>query len=187
LAQIDFYISDEDELELLTYALSAGLWLVADRNYETSEYPQVTHIHDYLSVRNDVRQFFIGRSSYVNMPMSMRRVENEGSTFYYIFPRDGGPTISFLRSGTFERNGRQWLRPGFISHYPWYFNPVTKENDKPPRELILTFRKLSNHIKSRSTRIKPGVRSYWISRDAQALVKEGCGLIGLEQFAVSFA
>ena len=186
MAELDVYLSDSEEVDFISHVFSLGLWLVPDRNYQTPEAERLATVSEYLRSRADVRQFFLLSDGYFNCPLSMGPIEKDGQTVYYVFPRDGGPAIDFLRCGAFEQDGTRWLRPGSLHYYPWYVNTTTQQNEAPPKELVGTYRKLSSWIRANATRIKPGVRAYWVGLGAQELVRQGYGLVGLEQFHVSF-
>jgi hypothetical protein len=111
----------------------------------------------------------------------MRKILKSGEAVYYISQRSGGPTIQLLGGGIFADNYEKVIRPGFISYFPTYWNTLSSRNEKPPLELIETYKALQNHVKNAAVRIKPGRSVFWLGEDARKAVLKGAKLIGFEQ------
>jgi hypothetical protein len=182
VAELDLYLTENDELPLVAAAFQAGCKLIPDLHYASARYDSLNALEDYKLFRTRTRQFFLLSEKYSKCPLEMRLIEKEDKSVYYIGGR-GGPTIAFLGGGLFNEDASKFIRPGFISYSPRYENTAKKTMEKPPAELIETYQALVKSIKKFTARIKPGNRVYWLGPDARKEVENGAKLVGYEKLS----
>jgi len=182
VAELGLYLTENDELPLVTAALQAGCKLIPDLHYPSPRYDSLTALENYKLFRARTRQFFLLSEKYSKCPLEVRRVEKDDKLFYYI-GGSGGPTIAFLGGGLFYEDASKFIRPGFISYSSLYENTTKKTLEKPSPELVKIYEALVKSVKKYATRIKPGKRVYWLGPDARKEIENGAKLVGYEKLS----
>jgi hypothetical protein len=90
LAELDLYLTEEDELPIIEYALRIGCKVIPDLHYGRAQYDSVTTLQDYKRYRARTRLFFFLSERLLRRPLEMDSIEKQGSTLYYIL-YVGGP------------------------------------------------------------------------------------------------
>ena len=156
---------------------ASGMVAVPCRDYPSSQHSIITSLDAFLKTANSCGQFFLLHETYTSCPLEIRQIiANGGRKFYYIMPRNGGPTIDL----NWSVNGARLIRKGSLSHYPSYWNTLKKANMKPPEPLIQAYRKLASFIKTKSQKIvaPKSKRTFYLGTDAKRLRDGGVSLVG---------
>ena len=154
MAQLDFYLSTEDKIDLMSFIFSEGGYIVPDINYEKPTYNLVKDLEGYSPFVEQNILFFIVHDSYLREPLSVRSISKDGKELFYIPQRNDGPTIDFYSSGRIEKGGEDFIGSGNISHYSTYFSSSQNINVDVPEQLKQFYKKVSSHIKKNSFAIK---------------------------------
>lgn len=182
MAEIDLFATDQEKIEFLRPLLDKGFRFIPDLHFEQPVAPKLRGMDEVLRYTEKTCQFFIVNDTLLQSPLEYRRVEREQDSFYYIFPRSGGPLLVLFWGKHESRKGGEVLGATTLSYYPWYEDSITNERVKPSPELIRAYNDVASRIRDTSRRVKPGVRVYWLTPAVEQLVRRGAVLIGLEAF-----
>jgi hypothetical protein len=182
MAELTLYITESDELPIVTLALQLGCVLVPDLHYPTPRYDSLRILEDYKRYRLRTRLFYLLSEQFLRCPVEMSKVEKSGKLGYYI-GNSGGPTIHFLGGGDFEEAGSKFIRPASIGYRAKFWNEVNKDMEKPPAELVKIYKTLQKLIRSSFLYAKPSKVSFWVGPEAVRMVQCGAKLVGFETFS----
>ncbi len=185
MAELDLYLTEEDELEIVAAALDLECELIPDSHYPTAQFDRLSTLKEYERARARTRSFFFLSDRFFQCPLELRPIEKHGKTVYYIFSRSGGPTIQFLGGGLSQEGGSKVIGPGFISYHTTYENTTRHRMEKPPKELVEVYDSLVKSVRKLATRIKPGKRVYWLGPDARKHVEKSAKLVGYEKHSAA--
>lgn len=175
MPQIDFYFSEDDFAKLTETIFARGMVAVPNCNYLTSNYTNLTSLKEFEGATKSCRQFFLTHQAFSFCPLEVRgTVGNDGKEFYYIMPRNGGPTIDLFWAGADTLH----IKVGFLSHYPTYWNPAEETNLRAPKPLIQEYGKLAAFIRKHSEKISGPKRSVYLGPHAKQLRDRGAVLVG---------
>jgi hypothetical protein len=173
MSQIDFILDAEEERELLDTVFSAGASMIPDLHFEEPSLTTISDFEGYCSYRERTSLFFILHDSYNVCPIEIRAGQKQGVPFFFVMQRNGGPAIHYVSTYRFMKDGKLTVNPGFLSHYPTFWNTTRGQNQKPPAALLSLFRTLFSNIRGMSKSIKYGKRTYRVGRKTIEGVKEG--------------
>lgn len=182
MAELTLYPTEYDELPIVDLAFQLGCKLILDLNYPTAEYQSLSTLEEYKRYRASTRLFFLLSEQFFCSPLEMRRIEKDGKTVYYIAD-SGGPLIHFLGGGLFEEAGSKFIRPSSIGHHSRYENNVSHAMEKPPSQLVETYKALQKLIRRSFRHSKPGKVSFWVGPQAVQAVQNGAKLVGFEKYS----
>ena len=181
MAEIDFFITSDEEIELIEFILNEGTYLIPDCKFKP-ELIEIRDIKTYLKYRMDGSGlFFIISPVYFSSPLEIKSVYNEhyGRIIYYIEQRSGGPTIEFCNSQIYEKAGVNYLSSSCLGHYPTYWNTKTFATEKAPVALKALYAKIIREIK-KSNQLKTTKRTYWLSKGITSMRRDGLKLNGID-------
>ncbi|MBI1929367.1 hypothetical protein HYR99_34625 [Candidatus Poribacteria bacterium] len=188
MAEAEFFLDSEDELEVMNFIFENGGWFVPDIRYKTNEYIDVRNEKEYLGCREATRLFFILHQTYLKSPLEMRPCESQidGQRFYFIMPRNGGPTLDFYCPKPFIKDEVLHLPPGALGYYPTFWNTTAERNEKTPQEVVGFYRQIVKQIRENSSQAVSNQtgRSFYLSERALKKLKNGAKLVGLEDFSL---
>jgi hypothetical protein len=182
MAEIDFFATDREKTEYLRPLFDSGFRIIPDLRFEKPVAPKLRGTDELLRYTDRTSQFFIVNDKLLKSSLEYRRVEREGNSFFYIFPRSGGPLLVFFWGKHESRKGGEVFAATTLSYYPWYEDSITHERVKPSPDLIRAYNDVASRIRDTSRRVKPGVRVYWLTPAVEQFVRRGAVLIGLEAF-----
>jgi hypothetical protein len=182
MAEISLYLTENDELPIVTLALQLGCNLVPDLFYATPKYEPVGTVERYKQYRARTRAFYLASPIFLRCPLELRRIEKENQTVYYI-ENAGCPSIYFSGGGLFVKADSQFIRPGSIGYRAKYWNQSNGEMERPPTELVDTYKALQKLIRSSFRHSKPGKVSFWLGPEAVQAVQNGAKLVGYEKYS----
>lgn len=182
MAELTLYLTENDELPIVALAMEMGCRLIPDLNYPVPQYDSVTTIESYRLYRDRTRLFLLVSDRFYLSPLEMRSIKKDGKTIYYLSQRSGGPTIQFLGGGVFEEHGSKFVRPGDIGYHSTYQSTTSSTIEKPPPELVDTYKGLQKLIRRSFSHSKPAKVSLWVGPEAVDAVKHGAKLVGFEKY-----
>jgi|ERR1700722_1890009 len=182
MAEIGLYLTESDELPLVTLAFQLGCTLVPDLLYSTPRYEHLGTAERYKQSRARTRAFYLISGTFLHRPLELRRIEKENKTVYYIENADC-PSIYFLGGGLFVEADSQFIRPASIGYKTKYWNQTNREMERPPTELVVTYKALQKLIRSSFRHAKPGRVSFWLGPEAVQAVQNGAKLVGYEKYS----
>src|SRR5262249_53101319 len=180
MVEITLYLSESDELPIVTLALQLGCHLVPDLHYPTPKYESLGTVERYKEFRLRTRAFYLVSRTFLHRSLESRRIEKENKTVYYIEDANC-PSIYFLGGGLFVEAGSQFIRPGSIGHHAKFWNETSREMERPPAELVGTYKALQKLIRSSFHHAKPGKVSFWLGPEAVRAVQNGAKPVGYEE------
>lgn len=181
--QLDFYLSKEDKMELVALLFSKGATLIPSLHYPSEEYIELHSLKAYEEHVDKNRLMHIVHPSFSNMKLEFDSFEKEGKKVFYILQRYGGPTIDFYSPGNIVKKGVEFIGPGFVSIYSYYWK--IKEKLPASDELKSFYRDLIDFIKNRSTPIKYAKRIYYVGFGANQAILRGYKLANITDEALS--
>lgn len=184
MAELSLYLTENDELSIVTLALHLGCNLIPDLHYPAPNYERLNTIEGYKESRSRTRAFYVISRAFLRRPLELHRIEKENKTVYYI-ESTGCPSIYFLGGGLFVEADSQFIRPGSIGYQSKYWYQSNRELEGPPTELVDTYKALQKSIRSSFRHSKPGKVSFWIGPDAVQAVQSGAKLVGYEKYSAS--
>lgn len=185
MAELDILLTPTEERSLVEFVLGKGAFLVPDIDYSSTEYVTVRSVDDYLRHRANTRLFFIIHEDYLTTPLEMRQAFKGGNLIYYVMQRNGGPSIEFLSTVECIENSTTKVNPGFVAHHPTFWNPNTRQNEKPSAALIRLFGEIRSFLRSRAKAEKLGKRSYLVGGEMMAALKNGTKTLGIDGVSVA--
>lgn len=177
MAQMDFYLSRQDKIELVEFLFLKGAKLVPSLHYPTEGYIELSTLDEYEKHVDENILIHITHPSFTTRRLEMDFFEKDGKRVFYICQRYGGPTIDFYSPGKIIENGISFIGPGFISIYPYSWNG--KEKVPASSELKSFYKDTSTFIKNRSTRLKNGRREYQITTGTIQAIQNGYKLVSV--------
>ncbi len=169
MAQLDFILNKEEQVEFMQFAISIGCKIIPDMHYNSANYLTIETIDGFLRYFGGGK-FFLINEIYSLFPLEMRWFEKEGERKFYITQRYGGPAIDFYSSSLIESTESR-VGTGFIAFYSSYYTGST--TIAAPADLKLIYKLFSSFIKGRSKKISLAKRSYWVSNRVIELVQNG--------------
>jgi hypothetical protein len=184
MAEIEFFATEEEIVEVLNWLLDQGCILIPDPKYDSSSITRLTQLSAIRKVAVSKSHFFVIREDLLESPLSLREVTTPAKHFFYIYPRTGGPTLQFWAGKQFEKEMRDHLSSSWLSYYSWYEDSTTGERKKVSKGLLDIYSGFTKMIRAKCRRIKPGKRVFWITPSVEKLVRRGVILVGLEAMRV---
>jgi hypothetical protein len=182
MAQLDFYLSRQDKIELVEFLFAKGAKLIPSVDYPTEGYIELhTHIEYEEYVDKNVLMHII-HPSYTSIKLQMDFFEKRGKKVFYICQRHGGPTIDFYSPGKIVEDGINFIGPGFISTYSYHW--IKGEKTPIGSELKSFYKDACNFIKSRSARLKNVKREYHVGVGTIRGISNGYKLVSISDEAL---
>jgi hypothetical protein len=182
MAELGLYMTEGDELPIISLALEMGCKVIPDTGYTTPRYESLTNLKDYKRYRTRERGFYFISDRFFRCPIEMRRILKNDKVVYYI-GNDGGPRLQLTGGGLFEDGDCEFIRPGGIGHQARYWNTSDQTMEKPPSELVETYKALQKLIRASFRHAKPGKVSFWVGPETVQAVRKGAKLVGYEKYS----
>lgn len=180
------YLTEQDEIRFIKYALEKGTWLVPDVEYISRDYPRIENALEYESYRQrQVRAFFIQRDDFVRSPLEMRNILKHDREIFYISQRKGGPYLDFMGGGIFSESGTSYIRAGGFGYYPTYWDTVLERNQSAPKELRVLYSELKRFLLKGGRRLLRSKTQPWVLPGAVVSMQAGAKLVGFENHTIA--
>jgi len=176
MADLNFYLNNNEKIELLKQLYDVGCKIVPDLAYEYSECIILNNLEECLRFidLNDTNLLFVLHSKFSILPFILDPIKKDNKTIYSIRQHYGGPSLSLFFTGIYEKDNTTFLGHGFLSYYSYYYDPIN--NDKIPiqKDLIKIFKIINKWVTKNSVPYKLHSRTYRLGKDAikQAFVKK---------------
>lgn len=161
MAQVDFFLCKEEKMNFAELLFKFGFWMIPDLHYRDNSYITISTLKEYESYASNNFLLFIVHPETFLYDLEMNSFEKEGSLYYYIQQRHGGPTIDFYSPGAIEIRDQK-IGPGFLGNYPFFYH--NKEKVYLDQKSIDFFNMLSKFIKQHSNHVKLKKRGFWIGK-----------------------
>lgn len=178
MAQLNFYLGEEDKINLMSFIFSEGGYIIPALQYDKSNYTVIKSTEDYLPFVNKSVLLFIVHESYFQEPLAWDTIKKEGRELFYIPQRTGGPTIDFYSPGIIDKDGIRFIGQGSISYYASYQSIVQRSNIEAPESQKIFYRKLCSRIK-KGFAIKLSKRIYWVGNRTLTSLRNGSKLMNV--------
>jgi hypothetical protein len=177
MAQLDFFLDNEDVIDLVEYVLKLNGWFVPNILYSTPEPIRVNDVVSYLGYKEQRPSFFILSNAFLEVALQFDRIQEGTATGkYFIKQRSGGPTIFLSAPGEYTEGNILHIAPGMLSYHSTYWDWTTGINRKTPSSLKKFYSQLKSFIKDRAVTSIPS--GFLISEHALKAFNEGARLMG---------
>jgi hypothetical protein len=180
MAEIGFFATEDEIVEVVTWLLDHRCLLVPDIHYDSDVIARLTQLSEIREMGGASPHFFVIREDLLDSPLSTRRVTTADKSFFYIDPRTGGPSLQFYWGRYVENERKPHLSATWLSYYSWYQDSLTGERKKVSRGLLDVYRECEKMIRATRKRIQPGKREFWVSPIVEEVVRGGAVLLGFE-------
>jgi hypothetical protein len=173
MSEMSFVLNADEERLFVSAVFETGAWMIPNLHFQTPAMPTIVNVEEYYTYREKTSLFFILHDSYKLCPIELSAGEKHGARFFFVMQRNGRPTINYLSTSQFMKDGKLNLNPGFLSYYPTFWNTIVGENQKSPSSLPVLFRRLSANLRARSKSIRFGKRTYMVGKKTIEQVEAG--------------
>lgn len=184
MAEIEFFAVEEEIVEVVSWLLDQRCILVPDMKYDSVAIARLTQLSEIREIAVSTPYFFMIREDLLESPLSVREVATTDKRFFYVDPRNGGPSLQFYWGRHVEKEGHQHLSASWLSYYNWYEDSMTGERKKVSKALLDIYFGCGKLIRAKRRKIQPGKRGFWISPIVEKLVRSSTILVGLEGMPV---
>jgi hypothetical protein len=168
MADLNFYLSNAEKIELLELLYSEDCKIVPDLEYDSPEYIVLDDIDKclkYIDI-NSPNLLFIIHSKFSSYPLRLEPIKKQDKIKYYIRQRYGGPSLSLYITGLYNKENILFLGHGFLSYYAYYYDPINNQKLITPEDLKSIFKQINKWISTKSVPFKLHSRIYKIGKDA---------------------
>ncbi len=185
MAQIDFFMTDEDELEFVEFVFrETQIRFVPKLKYSSKEHIELTNIDEYIESREKrfrdygrriALWYFLVSEEFNFTGFDFSKIDwDDGRITYSVIQRNRGPYIDFDSHNYYEENGEKRIVPASISIYSNFWDPDEEVNVKAPQELRDVYNKLVKYVKKMSYKTTPVKTSIiWATKRAAELYEKG--------------
>ena len=168
MAQINFYMTDYERIDLFCYICRQGGGLIPNLLYQTDSYNTVAHVEQFVNIQqNESVHFFIISPSFQIEPLIMSKNCFFEESIYSIYQRKGGPyiDISFYRG--FADDAVVKYKCTNLDYYGRFIHYNNHDEFKATEELKAFYNLIVKYVKSISkNRLMPNGKRYLISHKA---------------------
>jgi hypothetical protein len=170
MPQIDFFLNEDERIQLIQYAFKIGCKVIPDLHYHNDEFETAIDLESYLKFCSDSPFLFLINKKYSFYPLEFDFYEETNTRIYFIKKRYGGPSIDFFSPIIGEKEDNT-IGPGYIGIYPFYFHNNRKI--VPTKELTDVYNLLSSFIRKISIKVELVNRIYWVGNTTIKRAKKG--------------
>jgi hypothetical protein len=169
MAQIDFYFSRDEKLELAALVFSMGLKMIPDLSYSAKKVTFIRNIDEYEAYLFKNELMLIVNPDIDENLLVWGSFEKAGIKSYFVRQQRGVSTTDFYSPGMVESNERR-IGPSFVGNQPFYF---TNEGAKlkPSASEKTVYKTLQAFVKKNAVPAKLSVRTFWIGKKTLELCK----------------
>lgn len=185
MPQADFYLCERDLLDVAALLFGGGGSLVPDLDYKTPDLRTIRDVEDLRRVYRELNpQLFFGISpKWQRAPLTIRGIEKDDRTVFFILQKNGGPSIDIFCPQPFIANGRLAVAHGFIGYHRCYWNPISGQMEPTPEALKDVYHALRSQLAQGGLKISGKNREIIVTKNTQ---NSGLALIGLKKGAQEF-
>lgn len=179
MAQLDFFMLEDETSAFLNYLLDQKCEFIPDLFYESREIRILDNLRSLTSYVPINRLFFIVNKIYSKYPLEMRQVKRAEGERFYLVQRFGGPTIDlFIPKIIIDEEAKRFISSGFLSIYPSIYT-ADKQEVKASSELKFFYSKVVSYVKRASYKLSTERRTYYISKGTLEEIKAGALPVGV--------
>jgi len=166
MAEFNFYITDKEREELISFIFSKGSILIPDNDYSSGQHDEVKTLEDYLKrASSGEHKYFIVDDTFTFEPMIITKNKFSEKPLYSIYQRKGGPYIDLLFYLGYAEDATIPYKSCWLDHYARFIHYNSYEEFKATEELKVYFKNLVKFVKSKSKLVKKHGRTYWVSKE----------------------
>lgn len=166
MPEFNFYINDNERVELISYILSLGTKIVPDELYSTEEYKILQTVEDYFDyMRKGECKFFLLNNYYTIEPLINKKNRFIEKPSYSICQRKGGPYIDLFFYLGYSSDATIPYKRSVIDHYARFIYYNSYDEYYSPEELKSFYKDLVKFIKAKCKSFKKNSKIYWISKE----------------------
>ena len=166
MANIDFYITDDEKMELFDYITNNDGVFVPNLHYINPEIVPIQSKADFIRcIYEQTGWCFVVSSRFQTEPLTFSQLE---CGEYYIMQRQGGPCINVRCYLGYSNNAQIKYKCTQITHYPRYIHHddfVNYDEFPASEDLKAYYKMMIKFLKSKCRQItaKNG-KKYWVSK-----------------------
>ena len=174
MAEISFYLSDQERTKLFDFVSDNFGKLIPNTRFKKAEYYEIKDSKDFLNhIQNITVGYFIISQSFSNQKLLIEKNEISKEDYYLIMQRYGGPYVNLSLYRGFADDAKVKYKRTDIHHYPQYINIENNyEEFKASEELKDYFKGIIKFLKSISKNVSIDGKKYWIGKEALAEMEE---------------
>ena len=167
MAQIKFYITDQERIDLFHYIRQQGGELVPDLLYQTESYVTVANTEQFVHLQqNETIRFFIISPSFQFEPLVMLN-HKLNIPRYSVSQRVGGPYIDIAFYRGHADDAVVQHKSTILDYYARFIHHNNHDEFKATEELKAFYNLIVKYVKSISkNRLMPNGKRYLISHKA---------------------
>lgn len=177
MAEFDFILAPQDQLQFISFLLETGAVLVPYLAYPSPQYVTIT---DPVSAQALIQKgdmygpIFVSWHEYTTFSYTYHEIEKEGAPRYFLRQREGGPYMDFSTCRMLEYEGADLITSGSVAYYRTYWV------EEKGRELCVCdalkkrYEAVTAYLRSNCRRLVAGTnRAYWVGIATQVLLRQG--------------
>lgn len=167
MAEMDFYINDNERKKMFEFLISENFKLVPDMRYYLDKYDFVESPEDFLRyIENVTVRFFILSHKYSIYPLYLTQNRYMSEAAFYVNQRWGGPYIDLALYRGFADDAAIKCKCTTLTYYSRYIKLQEEYQEfKATNDLITNFDRIVKYLKSKCKRIKVENRWYWVGNE----------------------
>jgi len=167
MADLYFYINDEERVLLFQFLKNLDIYLVPDKKYSTAKFEMVQNSSDFIEkIQNETVGFFAISKLFSIYSLYLERNEFiKDEEAFFVQKRYGGPYIDIGLYRGFAEDAPIKYKCTWLSYYPKYVKlQEVYEEFKASDELKFHFKQIELFLKSKCQSIRINSRNYWVSK-----------------------
>lgn len=165
MPSIEFYITDEERMDLFEFVQSNNGIFIPNLDYTSANAVTVSNKEEFISYIDNIHTyFFIVAPSFQLEPIRLTQYD-EDKGLYMIQQRYGGPAIDISCYLGYADDAAIKQKSTMLSHYARYIHDESYEEFKASDELKEYYNSMVKFLKSKCKRVTASNgRKYWVSK-----------------------
>ena len=191
MAVTAFFMTDKEGMEFVSFLIDEfSAEFIPEKSNEPPPFPrykELAEVRDRITRDVHYSRFFVLSPQWERYPLETSEVNaNDGSYFFTVNQRNGGPAFDFVLSRTIERDGLKWMLPGSFSDYPNYMRDYSLGLDASecetfdrPESMKQAYKSVQKYLRRngcRSICTEDGRAGPWVLNEAEAEFRLGIWL-----------
>jgi hypothetical protein len=169
MPEFDFFMTDNERSELISFIIAKGARIIPDKRYPSEKYLSFLSIEDYYdSIAKGECKFFILNDSFSFEPLINSKNRFSTEPFYSIDQRKGGPYIDLIFYLGHSEDAIIPYKRSVLSYYNKFIHYNSSDELKAPDSLKAFYKILTQFVKSKCKSVKKSGKTYWMSEKVKA-------------------
>jgi|688.fasta_scaffold816118_2 hypothetical protein len=166
MAEFNFYINDNERIEVISYILSKGSRIIPDNGYRSEHYRIIQTLSNFIEGANKgEHKYFLTDDSFTFESLLNNKNRFSENPLYSIEQRKGGPYIDLCFFSGYSEDAVIPYKRSWLDYYSRFMHYNSYEEYKVPEELKSYFKDLVRFIKTKCKLVEKNGNSFWISNE----------------------